>query len=170
MIRIKIADPALFRANITQQINQRLGDEKKSKNIEISAFNYTIQQCNQRKIAKKWDSAIFIQIYLYKLKAIMLNLTSSIIDRILTNDIEASSVAFLSHQQLSPEKWANAMDKKQKQDNQKFEVHIEATTDTYTCRKCRSNKCSHYLMQTRSADEPMTCFITCVSCGNKWKE
>jgi hypothetical protein len=24
-------------------------------------------------------------------------------------------------------------------------------------------------MQTRSADEPMTTFVSCVACGNKWK-
>jgi hypothetical protein len=24
-------------------------------------------------------------------------------------------------------------------------------------------------MQTRSADEPMTTFVTCVNCNNKWK-
>lgn len=24
-------------------------------------------------------------------------------------------------------------------------------------------------MQTRSADEPMTTFVTCVNCQNKWK-
>jgi transcription elongation factor S-II len=24
-------------------------------------------------------------------------------------------------------------------------------------------------MQTRSADEPMTTFVTCIDCGNRWK-
>lgn len=30
-------------------------------------------------------------------------------------------------------------------------------------------KTTYYQMQTRSADEPMTTFVTCVNCGNRWK-
>lgn len=40
----------------------------------------------------------------------------------------------------------------------------------YTCNKCKSNLTSHYSLQVRSADEPMTVFITCLNCANKWKE
>ena len=40
----------------------------------------------------------------------------------------------------------------------------------FTCGKCKSTKTSHYQMQTRSADEPMTVFISCLKCGNRWKE
>jgi hypothetical protein len=29
--------------------------------------------------------------------------------------------------------------------------------------------CSSQQLQTRSADEPMTTFVTCVACNNKWK-
>jgi DNA-directed RNA polymerase subunit M/transcription elongation factor TFIIS len=39
----------------------------------------------------------------------------------------------------------------------------------YKC-KCGSNKTYFYQLQTRSSDEPMTTFITCIKCGNKWKD
>lgn len=39
----------------------------------------------------------------------------------------------------------------------------------FVCRRCKSHKTTFYLLQTRSADEPMTAFITCISCGNKWR-
>lgn len=39
----------------------------------------------------------------------------------------------------------------------------------HTCSKCKSKKTYSYQLQTRSSDEPMTNFVTCASCGNKWK-
>jgi transcription elongation factor S-II len=44
------------------------------------------------------------------------------------------------------------------------------TTDMFRCGKCGQRKCCYYQLQTRSADEPMTTFITCVPCGNRWKQ
>ena len=43
-------------------------------------------------------------------------------------------------------------------------------TDQFKCSKCGQRKCTYYQKQTRSADEPMTTFITCVNCGKNWKE
>lgn len=45
----------------------------------------------------------------------------------------------------------------------------KATTDQFQCGKCKQRKCQYYQMQTRSADEPMTTFVTCTVCGNRWK-
>ena len=47
--------------------------------------------------------------------------------------------------------------------------HTKVTEGVYKCRKCGGNKTTQSEMQTRSADEPMTLFITCVDCGNGWK-
>ena len=47
--------------------------------------------------------------------------------------------------------------------------HMKATSGVYKCRKCGGNKTTQGEMQTRSADEPMTLFITCLECGNQWK-
>ncbi|KAJ2000982.1 transcription elongation factor TFIIS [Coemansia sp. RSA 2322] len=44
-----------------------------------------------------------------------------------------------------------------------------AVTDQFRCGRCRGRKCTYYQMQTRSADEPMTTFVTCTICDNNWK-
>ncbi|PVU90761.1 hypothetical protein BB559_004449 [Furculomyces boomerangus] len=45
----------------------------------------------------------------------------------------------------------------------------EAETDMFRCSKCGSRKCRYYQLQTRSADEPMTTFVSCTYCGKRWK-
>ncbi|KAK9283668.1 hypothetical protein L1049_011918 [Liquidambar formosana] len=45
----------------------------------------------------------------------------------------------------------------------------KATTDQFKCGRCGQRKCTYYQMQTRSADEPMTTYVTCVNCNNHWK-
>eukprot|EP00392_Amoebophrya_sp_AT5.2_P011394 g11471.t1 len=42
-------------------------------------------------------------------------------------------------------------------------------SSTFTCNKCNTNRCTYYQLQTRSSDEPMTTFVTCQTCGNRWK-
>lgn len=46
---------------------------------------------------------------------------------------------------------------------------LNGLTDMFRCGKCRERKCTYYQMQTRSADEPMTVFVRCTVCGNRWK-
>ncbi|XP_047138405.1 DNA-directed RNA polymerase III subunit RPC10 [Hydra vulgaris] len=38
------------------------------------------------------------------------------------------------------------------------------------CPKCEFKKAYFMQIQTRSADEPMTTFYKCCSCGHRWKE
>ena len=45
----------------------------------------------------------------------------------------------------------------------------KATTDMFQCSRCCERKCTYYQMQTRSADEPMTTYVTCVKCNKHWK-
>ncbi|KAI1317527.1 RNA polymerase II elongation factor [Mortierella claussenii] len=45
----------------------------------------------------------------------------------------------------------------------------QAETDMFKCGKCKGRKTRYYQMQTRSADEPMTTFVTCINCNNRWK-
>jgi len=45
----------------------------------------------------------------------------------------------------------------------------QAETDAFQCGRCKQRKCRYRQAQTRSADEPMTTFVTCTVCNNRWK-
>lgn len=46
---------------------------------------------------------------------------------------------------------------------------IESETDMFRCSRCKNRKTTYSQLQTRSADEPMTTFVTCVVCKHRWK-
>jgi DNA-directed RNA polymerase subunit M/transcription elongation factor TFIIS len=45
---------------------------------------------------------------------------------------------------------------------------FEVEEGVLTCTKCGNSRTFSYTKQTRSADEPMTTFATCMTCKNKW--
>jgi len=42
-------------------------------------------------------------------------------------------------------------------------------TGQFKCNRCGKRKTTYSQVQTRSADEPMTTFVYCIECGNRWK-
>ena len=170
MPMIKIDNPELFRANVKKRLDEFLQNEKNSSNLEKGIYNYSLKEATSRKVIKKWDNPYFVQLYKDRLWSIYSNLKNpELIEMVNSETIKPHTIAFMTHQEMLPEKWKDLIDAKIKRDKHKFENNIEAATDTFTCRKCHKNQCTYYQMQTRSADEPMTTFVQCISCGNRWK-
>jgi transcription elongation factor S-II len=166
----KIANPEKFRSNITLKINEILNNEKNSINLEKGIFNFALSEAKNRKVVKKWDNPYFVQIYVDRLRSIFTNLNNpNLLEQVNSCAIKAHTIAFMTHQEMRPDKWDELITAKSKRDQNKFENNMEAATDTFTCRKCKSNKCTYMQLQLRSADEPMTTFVTCLSCGNRWR-
>lgn len=166
----KISNPDEFRTNVRAQLNKTIDDETKSKNIERGVYNFALKECTSRKVVKKWDNPYFAQIYLDRLRTIMVNLNNTeLLEQLKNGTIKSSAITFMTHQEMMPGKWEEYIQRKMIRDKYKYDTTIEAATDTFKCRKCHNNKCTYYQMQTRAADEPMTTFVTCIECGNRWK-
>ena len=166
----KIENSDKFRENIRNKLNEVIQNEKHSSNLEKGIFNFALNEAKNRKVVKKWDNPYFVKIYIDRLRSIFTNLKNpALLEQLQTGAVKAHVVAFMTHQEMRPEKWNELITIKSKRDKNKFETNLEAATDTFTCRKCKSNKCTYMQLQLRSADEPMTTFVTCLSCGNRWR-
>ena len=166
-----IKDPILFRTNVCHSLNAIIQNDKYSLNLEKGIFNYSIKEASSRKIIKKWDNINFVQIYVDQFRSIYFNIKNeNILQKVKDKLIKPDVLAFMTHQEMNPDRWKILIEKKIKRDQSKYKTDMDAATDIFNCKKCKSNKCSYYQMQTRSADEPMTQFITCLDCNNNWKQ
>ncbi len=165
-----VKDSELFRKNIVQKLEGFLSINY-SENLEKGIYNNSLETANRLNVIKKWDNPYFVQIYIDKLRSIYMNLQndSGLIEKINNKEFKSHELAFMTHQEMQPEKWESLIQMKKIRDKNKYEPVLEASTDDFKCWKCKSKKCTYYQLQTRSADEPMTTFVTCLDCGNRWK-
>jgi transcription elongation factor S-II len=166
----KIENPDQFRNNIRAKLAVYFNKEKHAINLEKGVHNWALKEATNKKVIKKWDNPFFVQIYIDRLRSIYINLKNEkLIISINNGEIKSQDVAFMTHQELCPEKWEELIKAKCVRDKNKFEQTIEAMTDTFRCGKCKGRQCSYYQLQCKSSDEPMTIFCQCVLCGNRWK-
>ena len=159
-----------FRNTIVKYIDKHVNNKVYSINIEKSIYNYAYIQSMKEKIVKKWENPGFVLIYVNKFKVIFHNIQNPIIlKKVQNKEFLPHKLAFMNHLELLPEKWNEKLEEKKLRLENKFFPKIEASTDNFTCGKCKSTACTYYQLQTRSADEPMTTFVTCTNCGQRWK-
>jgi DNA-directed RNA polymerase subunit M/transcription elongation factor TFIIS len=140
-------------------------------NIEKGIFNSTISFCKENNYEVKWSSPEFLRKYSTTARKILANLSytpnsNDFKKSILNGVVIPYDIAFFSREDFFPELW----DKLKKITMDKITIKEEEISDgMIKCNKCKSKKTVYYQMQTRSADEPMTTFVTCTSCNFKWK-
>jgi len=174
---MSLSSSSLIRNKYVLILDTEFNDVRLARQIEKQLYNASIQVSKKRYIKRSWNNPIFEQLYISKIRSFYSNIsTTSYVNnpnfkqKILNGDIKVEQISELSVYDIYPENWAELLDKKIQRDKLKYEMKPKAMTDQYKCRKCSSRSCSYYEVQTRSADEPMTQFISCLDCGNRWKQ
>jgi len=94
---------------------------------------------------------------------------------VLSGEIEPKEIVYLRAEDMASRSQTKARDEMKKWTlaAQNLDLQMAAAqkiTEDYKCGKCGNTRCSYFQMQTRGADEPMTTFVTCIKCNNKWKD
>lgn len=171
---MQINNPDQFRENVrTMVLMPILQNEANCTNLEKGVFNWALKEATYRKVVKKWDNRYFVELYKSHLRSICINLKNNpnLVASIGIEEgqLKPHEIAFMTHQDMMPERWTTLLEKKAKEDANRYEVNVQAATDSFTCRKCRSKKCTYTQAQTKASDEPMTTFVSCLDCGARWK-
>lgn len=147
-----------------------------AKDIEIGIFNWCLDESDKLKLQKNWNNPRFVCLYIDKARSVLVNLNPDsyvqnkrLLQRLKEKEFLPHDIPFMKPQNVFPEKWSSLLDAKMKKDMHVFEEKQVAMTSEFKCSKCKKRECIYQELQVRSADEPMTLFITCTNCGHKWK-
>jgi transcription elongation factor S-II len=181
------------RVNAKAMFVEHLGD-KIGKNMEIAIFNWAVKSCRKEDLAwkTKKESAAMIKengsiqfantnrpagfrfLYTMKVRSIYANLRKyhRFKELLASQTIHPKIVPFMKPFEIDNTLWKPIFDKNAAKELAKarWEEEEQGMSGLYVCKKCKSDKTAHVSVQTRSADEPMTVYITCKICKHNWKE
>ena len=169
-----IEDPREFRNKIAGRLFDILTDRVLARNVEVSIHNHAVRRARELYIPRKWTERGFVVLYADRLRSVLANLGEPGSDTELAGALKTGAMTvrrleFASHEDMCPGRWKPRLEARDERAKQRFEPTLQASTDTQTCSRCKSTKCHYYQLQTRSADEPMTTYYTCLNCGKRWK-
>jgi DNA-directed RNA polymerase subunit M/transcription elongation factor TFIIS len=145
--------------------------------LERCIYNGAIRRAGQRHIGKVWAHTPFLELYIMFAKHISANLLPSayvnngeLFAKYKAGEVTFRELSEMDAYQLFEDRWKDCFLEQQIREKRQLEGNKAMATDRFLCKRCHKRECTYYELQTRSADEPMTIFITCLNCGKHWKE
>lgn len=147
-----------------------------AKDLEIGIFNWSLHQADQFRVQKTWANPKFRAIYVAKARSVLMNLdpkshlgNGELLRRVREGQLAPHEVPFLRPQEACPERWREVVELKVQKDEYAATVKPVAMTNEYRCKRCKKRECVYHELQLRSADEPATIIITCLTCSHTWR-
>ncbi len=145
--------------------------------LEASMYGAVCQEADRRNVIKHWDNPLFANLYQTNVQTVCTNIhpgspvkNERLLERIQLGEITLQQLPYMTPQEMFPENWKELADRQAIREQKLLEGNKGMATDRYKCGRCGKRECSYYEMQTRSADEPMTIFISCLNCGKRWRQ
>lgn len=144
--------------------------------LEAGIYNWTISYATTNRIVRNWSCGKFLTLYQNKALSVIANMDGEsyigndrLQARLKEKEFLPHEIPFMTFDNMFPERWKESMDKKLRKDEHIFQEKPAAMTSQFKCGKCKKRECTFQELQLRSCDEPMTLFITCLNCGNRWR-
>lgn len=147
---------------IENPLRNLVREKFKSEDIENAILNKCVNDAQRWLIDVDWESKTFTDLY----RARAMSLYAA---RKLAETMSAEEFVHTSEVDRHPERWMSKLKDVAEKDKALYSRKVTASAQMY-CSGCkRKANCDYYQLQTRSADEPMTTFVTCLECDKRWK-
>lgn len=162
---------AYQRAKVAARFAETLGTTL-GKHLEVVLWNHVLRTCQRDHIPLYFCGTLR---YRYTSKALGLDVYNlrkfpEVVERVKRGLISVRDLVKMKPWELTPDRWDAVFERVAKLELQKSRGYNKAPEGMFTCRACKSRQCSTVQLQTRSADEPMTVYVFCMNCPNRWKE
>lgn len=145
--------------------------------LESSIYSGSVKEARRRHIIRVWSYPLFTHFYKMYARHIISNFNpdtyvqnKELFQLFKEGNITIQSISEMNTYELYPSRWKAQFDSQQVREKNQLEGNRSMATDQFVCKRCWKRECTYYEMQTRSADEPMTIFITCLNCGKHWRQ
>lgn len=145
--------------------------------FERCIYNGAVHSSIQRHVGKSWAHQPFIELYSRYAKHITANFhpksyvgNTELYERYKAGEVTFEDISKMDTYQLFEGRWTESFEQQQVREKRQLEGNKAMATDRFSCGRCYKRECTYYELQTRSADEPMTIFITCLNCGKHWRQ
>lgn len=145
--------------------------------LEDSIYMASFVEADRRKVVYHWDNPLYRDIYMMLFRNIIWNIHPSsiiknptLIHRIHSGEVKLTDLPTMTALEVYPENWQDLVERQSLREQKLLEGNKGLATDRFKCSRCHKKECTYYEMQTRSADEPMTIFITCLNCNKRWRQ
>jgi len=158
--------------NFTEVTSSEIASE-----LEAQLLYSIVNYCKLNGIDVDWANKVFWNTYRSKAISLYENLrtngtvtnTENWAKKLLSREVDPKACVDMPAEELCPSRWKAALDKIVEAEIRLYSKNVSAAIYLYCSRCKKKSKCDYYQMQTRSADEPMTTFVTCLECDREWK-
>ena len=147
---------------VDHPMRDRVREKFESEEIETAILNRCIQDAQRWFVDIDWTNTVFVD--MYRSRAVSLYP-----HREMAATMEVTKFVDSTLVDLNPKRWKEMI---QSIIDKKKAMYSKTSTASIFlhCSSCKKKtRCDFYQLQTRSADEPMTTFVTCLECDKKWK-
>lgn len=167
-----------IRERVVSVFKKLFESEEMAREFEDHMLRNTADQCLKDSIDVDWANRIFWNNYRNRAITLYENIrgsdsyvrnTENLLEKIKSGDFSLKEVAEMSPMDLCPSKWKEEIERIIEKEKKLYAGEKNASIIMWCSRCKKKSKCDYYQLQTRSADEPMTTFVSCLECDRRWK-
>ena len=167
-----------IREKVISNFAEVFGSVDMATEFELYILQFLVELSKKEGIDVDWANRTFWNMYRSRAISLYENILGGesyvkndeqLLEKIKSGVLGLKTVAEMTSMDMCPSRWKDAINKII-EDEKKLYASQQNASIVMWCSSCKKKtKCDYYQLQTRSADEPMTTFVTCLECDRRWK-